>query len=115
MTTDSSLTYIAAPYSHPDAAIKAQRLVDFARFDAEMMNQGIFTVSPMTKAFELQHATFPDNWEYWRDYSYALMDRCSNVIVLLLDGWDKSVGVQAEIEYANELEIPIKYMRPISD
>jgi hypothetical protein len=34
------------------------------------------------------------------------------MIVLAIDGWDKSYGVKAEIELCQKLSIPVKYLNP---
>jgi hypothetical protein len=36
------------------------------------------------------------------------------MIVLTMDGWDRSFGVRAEIELCHKLSIPIKYLDPSS-
>ena len=40
----------------------------------------------------------------------SLLEMCHEVVVLMLDGWRESVGVQAEIAIARELEKPITYL-----
>jgi hypothetical protein len=35
----------------------------------------------------------------------------AGVVVLMLKGWDTSVGVQDEIKYATELGIPVYYVQ----
>jgi len=109
------IAYIALPYSHPDQWVKTNRMAKFATFDADLMRSGIFTVSPMHKVFMLPFATFPDTWEYWRDYSHELMKMCDKVVVLQLDGWETSVGVCAEIEMAKKLGLPIEYATPATE
>ncbi len=42
----------------------------------------------------------------------ALLERCDQLVVLMLDGWRESVGVQAEILIASELGIPTRYWEP---
>ncbi|MBX3452499.1 MAG: DUF1937 family protein [Planctomycetaceae bacterium] len=40
------------------------------------------------------------------------MARCDEVVVLTLDGWRESAGVQAEIRIAGELGKPVRYLAP---
>lgn len=39
----------------------------------------------------------------------SLISKCDELWVLKIDGWEQSKGVSAEIEYAESLNIPIKY------
>ena len=42
------------------------------------------------------------------------MGHCDEVVVLMLEGWRKSAGVQAEIRFAAELKKPIRYLGPLA-
>ena len=39
-----------------------------------------------------------------------MLQRCDELIVLTLTGWETSRGVQAEIAFAKEINLPIKMM-----
>lgn len=52
----------------------------------------------------------PTDFEFWRQYDKAIISRCSELWVLTLPGWSESVGVAAEIEIANRLSIPVRYV-----
>jgi hypothetical protein len=39
------------------------------------------------------------------------MEMCNDVVVVMLDGWRESVGVQAEIAYARWLRKRITFLR----
>jgi len=38
------------------------------------------------------------------------MEMCNDVVVVMLDGWRESVGVQAEIAIARELGKPVTFL-----
>lgn len=40
------------------------------------------------------------------------LKRCNELVVLMLDGWKESRGVQAEIRIALELGKPVRYLDP---
>ena len=44
------------------------------------------------------------DFDTWRDFYETMIDWCDQLWVLMLDGWEDSVGVQAEIEYAERLD-----------
>ena len=45
-------------------------------------------------------------------FDKAFIERFDGIIVLQLDGWEKSVGVGAEIEYAKKLGLPVYLLPP---
>jgi hypothetical protein len=53
----------------------------------------------------------PKGWEYWEKFDRAFIVASRALIVLTIDGWKDSVGVQAEIKIAKELGIPVDYLR----
>lgn len=46
------------------------------------------------------------HWAFWRRYDRAMLERCDELVVLQLDGWEESIGVKAEIAIAKELNLP---------
>lgn len=104
------MIYLAAPYSHPDEKVKAERMRRFYEIDAMLTNHGLFTISPLMKVETCKHGKVPDDWQYWKEYSCHLLDMCDKMIVLMFDGWQDSVGVRAEIEYAETHSIEIEYV-----
>ena len=107
---DLTLNYLAAPYSHPDKAVVEKRMETLCKVDALLMQRGIYTVSPLLKHFIVQHANLPTDWNYWKDYSDALLCAVDQVIVVMMEGWQESVGVTAEIKMATDLGIPVVYV-----
>lgn len=107
---DLTLSYLAAPYSHPDQSVVNQRMETLCKVDAQLMKRGIFTVSPLLKHFIVHHADLPTDWAYWKNYSDALLCAVDQMIVVMMDGWQESVGVTAEIKMANDLGIPVVYV-----
>lgn len=104
------MIFLSLPYSGTRDEIE-ERVAMMARFDAELMTKGFFTVSPVYKHLMRQHVeNTPGDWAYWGEYSIKLINRCDRVIVLCLDGWEKSVGVEAEIAFALSVGIPVYYI-----
>lgn len=110
--TVSALIYLAAPYSDPCKVVVQSRIVRFCQVDAELSRRGIYTVSPLLKHLVLQHSDLPGDWNYWKSYSLTLLLKCDLMMVIMLDGWEDSVGVQGEIEICKKFNIPIEYIDP---
>ena len=105
------LVYLACPYSHPDPIVRARRFEQATKAAARMINEGVFVYSPITHSHPMAVAgDLPLDWEFWRKYDELFMSMCSKMVVLKLDGWKESSGVQAEIEMARAFfEIPVEY------
>lgn len=41
-----------------------------------------------------------------------MLQRCDALIILTLEGWRASQGVQAEIYFAEQLQLPIEHHEP---
>lgn len=80
------MIYVAAPHSDPDLAIKDARVREFYEFETTKYSQ------------------MPDDWVYWQQYSEQMLSKCDGMVLLLLEGWDKSTGVLAELRTAETTE-----------
>lgn len=109
------IAYLASPYSDPDPAVIAHRMEILCKVDAKLMARGIHTVSPLLKHFIIQYESLPGDWAYWKDYSNNLLHVVDMVIVVCQPGWRQSVGVLAEIEIANKLNLLITYVNENGD
>ena len=102
------LCYLASPYSHPSAEVRHERFVAAAKASKELMSRGVLVFSPILHSVPIvEHAGGGTAWEDWAEYDKALIRRCSALLVLQIGGWVDSVGVGAEIEFANDWEIPV--------
>ena len=110
MIMDRKLYYLASPYSHKDASVRKQRANDVTESAVDLLHHGIFTFAPISSNEPWEQYSLPGDWTFWCEFDKAFIERCDAVIVLMLDGWDKSVGVNAEIEFAKEIGKPVFYI-----
>lgn len=104
------MIYIAAPYNYADRSITQKRIDTVYSVMARLMKEGHYVVSPLLMHEVVIRHDLPNEFEYWREYSINMLKRCDKLIVLMLDGWDTSTGVLAEIEYAEQNNIPVEYI-----
>ena len=52
----------------------------------------------------------PTGWDFWERIDRAYLARCDEVVVLMLDGWQESTGVRAEIALARDLGKPVRFL-----
>ena len=78
-----------------------------------LLQQGVFVFAPISYNEPWERFNLPGDWNFWQDFDKSFVDRCDGgIIVLMLDGWDKSAGVTAEIKFAESLSKPIFYATP---
>ena len=107
------MIYICSPYSHPNPLIREARFRAVCRFAARMMREGKVVLSPIAHSHNIALAgSLPGDWEFWRPFGVAWLAACSSVIVLRLEGWNESIGVQEEIRLSIEAGKPVTYVDP---
>lgn len=102
------MIYLASPYTDPDPAIMQQRYDQVLEFAAKITQTGKLVYSPivhyhpMASRFDL-----PREANYWERANKAMLGRARTLWIYQLEGWDTSVGVNKEIEWAVDLWLPV--------
>jgi uncharacterized protein DUF1937 len=107
------LAYLACPYSHLDRAVREERFNIVNKVAAKLISEGIHIFSPISQSHPMVEYGLPTDWEYWLEYDSFILAHCSKLIVLMLPGWQTSIGVAAEIRIAERLGLEIDYIRYI--
>ena len=111
--SEAPLTYLAAPYRHPEKSVRDARLEAVSRVASELSEIDRRVFCPLAYAASLLENGFglkDDEW--WYDYDLGWLSHCAGLIVLMLPGWSESMGVRLEIEAAESWRIPIFRMDP---
>lgn len=104
------LHIVATPYSHPLAVVRELRFHAACRIAADLMRAGRIVYSPVAHSHPIAQHGLPTDWSYWERADRAFIEVCDDVVVLKLDGWRESEGVQCEIQIATELGKPVRYI-----
>lgn len=81
-----------------------------------MVAKGLHVWSPITESHQYsQIMGLNGSWDFWREHDLLMLSKCDELWVLKLRGWEKSVGVTAEIAAAKEMNKPIIYVEPSND
>jgi predicted acyl esterase len=93
--------YLASPYSSPDPEVRHKRYLEVMDCLAWMLNRRMWTYSPIVHCHDMavKHKMPTDN-EFWKDYNRVMIDGSVGVAVLKIGGWEKSVGIRDEMDYA---------------
>ena len=103
--------YLAVPYSDPDPAVRESRFNAVNRAAGFLMASRIYVFSPISHTHPIALACdLPKDWEFWQAYGRAMLRACGKLSVLMQDGWQDSVGVQAEIAIAREMGLPVEFI-----
>jgi len=108
--------YLMGPYTwHGDESLRrvneCGRYRTITQFAAQIAQAGLTVYSPITHSHPMtEYAELPGTWDYWKRQDEAVMQVCRECWQLRIDGYQQSVGCQAEFRMALEMG---KFMRMI--
>lgn len=104
-----SYFYIASPYTHKDPFIMQARYykaVDFTSWLIEQYRYHVF--APIVHSHPLcTHRQLRPEYNFWMELDKIMITQSDGLIVLEIDGWEQSVGIANEIQFAKELKKPV--------
>ena len=107
------LIYLASSYGHRDPAMMQDRYELVCQAAADMVAEGQMAISPIAYGHTLLgYREMPGDWTFWESFCISLLAKCERMVVLQMDGWQESRGVQAEIRYAEANGITVDYVEP---
>ena len=109
---NNDVIYVANPYTGTPQE-RNQRHREVRSYTAHLIELGETAISPIVHCHTLSELhNLPKDFAFWQNYCLNLLAVCGSMHVLMLDGWEESVGVQAEIERAMEMEMDIMCADP---
>ena len=107
------LIYLACPYSDKSPKVEHDRFIAATICAANRMERKELIFSPITHSHPIRrYAGLEGDFEFWKDFCVATLTACQVMYVLTLPGYKESVGVQAELNIAYNLGMPIHYLDP---
>jgi hypothetical protein len=106
------MIYLASPYSHPDPLVCQARFDAACQAAAGLITAGQAVIATIVQGHPLVRFGIPGSWSFWASLAREYIARCDEVVVLQLDGWRESEGVQAELALARELGKRVDYLEP---
>lgn len=105
------MIYLASPYSHPDLDVMEERFARTALVAAALIKSGKLVFSPILHYHSLKLVgELPGTFDFWREHDAWFIEKCEEFYVLMLDGWEKSIGVEAEINIVKSLGKSITFL-----
>ena len=106
------LTYLACPFRHNDINIQKKRCAAAHYVAAKLSLQGHYIFSPLTHNEILVDLVRNLPGEHWLQFDLVILSICQRLLILKLEGWESSKGIQIEIAFAKENGISIEEMEP---
>lgn len=109
-----SFYYVATPYTkYPGGTEEAFH--EAARQTGRLLKAGVMAFSPIVATHAVaQYGGIPHEIDnpMWLRLDEALMRAAAGLIVVMMNGWEQSVGVAHEIDFFERVGKPIIYMMP---
>ena len=103
--------YVATPYTKYKwgMAVAAKRA---AAYTGELIHGGVCALSPIAHGHAIAEAAHidPSDFSFWLKADSGLMRSAEALIVIMMDGWRESAGVQHEIAHFESAGKPIVYL-----
>lgn len=104
------MIYLASPYTHPNEAIRIRRFILARDFVHSHLCENVILFSPIVYTHQLAMThQMPVEAQFWKFFNEDILRKADSMWVLKIDGWDESVGVLHEIEFAAKIRLPIEY------
>ena len=107
------MIYLASPFSSTSAVVRRKRFEAVQRATLILIQRGHVVFSPIAYSFQFAEMIGTD-WEPWQTFDLSMIDAADELWVLMLAGWQDSVGVQAELRHARRLGLPVVFIDPVT-
>jgi hypothetical protein len=108
-----TLFYLASPYTHyPYGRIAAfERVLNIT---VKLLAVKIPVWSPIVYSHQFVSRGLPIEAEHWEFLDKAMLEACDGCMVYMLEGWSESKGIAKELEWIQQQDKPIWYIRESS-
>jgi len=109
-TVGDDLIYLSSPYTSGgtiDGDEAINRVKSTKKMLFTLMNMGVTVFSPIVSGTGLFPYGEDKDHSWWMHWDLKMLRKCDGVAVLALPDWEKSLGIQMELELATILQKPI--------
>ena len=105
------MIYLASPYTDINFEIVEKRVAQTMLCFANLCREGMNVFSPILMCHEasIRHR-LPGHAAFWADMNTNFLRRSDAIYILCLPGWATSKGVRMEIDLAQTLNLPCKFI-----
>jgi len=104
------MIYLASPYTDRAWMVEIERYHQACKAASQLMEQGHVVFSPIAHSHGIAKVMVAHDHDFWMTQDLPFLRQAEKMIVLKLPGWEDSMGVAAEMAFAEKLGIPIEFM-----
>lgn len=107
-----NIVFVSSPYTHLRKEEEARRELKVRDYTGHLLRAKVQAFSPIVYGHVIATTCdLPTDWEFWQKFCLTYLSRSSAMHVFMLDGWDRSIGVAAEVYACKEMfHIPVYYV-----
>ncbi len=107
------MIYLASPYTAANPITMETRYLEACAAVAALTTESQTVYSPIVHYHVVaKFGDLPTDFNFWQHHNRHMLALAEELWVLILPDWQKSVGVASEIDYAAELNKPIRAVSP---
>jgi hypothetical protein len=112
----SGIIYLACPYTDPSFEVRVSRFQAATKAAAALIKRGHIVFSPITMTHPLDLILAENQstlgTEFWTAFDEAFMEVCREMVILRLDGWRESAGIERERQFFQAKGRTISFIDP---
>lgn len=101
------MIYLASVYSLNADKELMQKRFEYVEKYVATSEEHLYSPIVYSHAFGLKYE-LPKEYKFWKQRDRNSLQRCDALYVLMMPGWEDSIGVTDEIAYAKSINKPIK-------
>lgn len=105
------IVMVLSPYTDGDYGVVQRRVEQTQDYFMKLLELGMTPFSAIMQCHDVSNRKeIAGTFTQWGKYCLDMMSIADEIHVLMLDGWEESVGVRQEIEHAKSLNLQVSYV-----
>jgi hypothetical protein len=110
-TSDLPMIFVSSPYTHADPEKMEENYRTVSFYSSKLCSEGVVAISPILYGHTaVKFHPMPTDWDFWKNFCLTILDKCVEIHVLKMPGWELSKGMKEEMEFARKRNIKITYI-----
>jgi hypothetical protein len=99
-----SYWFLASPYTHEHRIIRVHRYEIAKTAAAWCFQNGVLAYSPIVYTHLISvEFDLPIPYQFWREHNHAMITGSCGLLILKIDGYDRSKGITDEVDFAKRI------------
>ena len=108
--------YLAGPYTHINPRMMERRYRILTQITTNLVSLGYLVFSPITHSHPINLRLNIFEFAHWRIYDLVMIAEWTDEIwVAPIRGWEDSIGVKGELEFAKKIGIDVRIIPMLLD